>query len=231
MKRPSPLKRFTLKFTWLIICVVVVWHFRFHVSLALAQSLGPAQSPLAEASRARLPKSENFGVKLAAAALDRTKSTVRYDGAYVKLSYPNGDVPAETGVCTDEVIRSYRALGTDLQKLVHEDMVRNFGAYPKQWGLAKPDSNIDHRRVPNLQTFFKRHGKSLPVTTKIEDFLPGDLVTCTVPPHLPHICIVVPAPGGGPRPWVVHNIGQGPKIEDRLFEFPLTGHYRFAPGP
>ncbi len=171
----------------------------------------------------------SFAERLVQAAMERTQLTVRYEPAYVRLDYPNGDVPADTGVCTDEVIRSYRALGFDLQKLVHEDMKRAFAAYPKIWGLKSTDKNIDHRRVPNLQTFFKRRGTSLPVTQNAADYLPGDLITCTVPPHLPHIAIVVPAPVGGTTPWIVHNIGQGPKCENRLFEFPLTGHYRFHP--
>jgi uncharacterized protein YijF (DUF1287 family) len=171
----------------------------------------------------------SFAERLVQAAMERTKLTVRYEPAYVRLDYPNGDVPADTGVCTDEVIRSYRALGFDLQKLVHEDMKRAFAAYPKIWGLKSTDKNIDHRRVPNLQTFFKRRGTSLPVTQNAADYLPGDLITCTVPPHLPHIAIVVSAPNGGTTPWIVHNIGQGPQCENRLFEFPLTGHYRFHP--
>lgn len=170
-----------------------------------------------------------FADRLVDAALERTRHLVRYDPAYVKLDYPNGDVPADTGVCTDEVIRSYRALGIDLQKLVHEDMKRAFSSYPKVWGLKSTDRNIDHRRVPNLQTFFKRRGASLPVTQNAADYRPGDLITCTVPPHLPHIAIVVPAPDGDETPWIVHNIGRGPQCENRLFEFPLTGHYRFHP--
>ena len=171
----------------------------------------------------------SFAERLVQAALERVKHTVRYDPAYVVLTYPNGDVPADTGVCTDEVIRSYRALGIDLQKLVHEDMKRAFAAYPKIWGLRSTDKNIDHRRVPNLQTFFKRRGAALPVTQKAEDYLPGDIITCTVPENLPHIAIVVPASDGGTTPWIVHNIGQGPKHENRLFEFPITGHYRYHP--
>jgi hypothetical protein len=171
----------------------------------------------------------SFAERMVQAAMERTKLTVRYEPAYVRLDYPNGDVPADTGVCTDEIIRSYRQLGFDLQKLVHEDMKRAFAAYPKIWGLKSTDKNIDHRRVPNLQTFFKRRGASLPVTQNAADYRPGDLITCTVPPHLPHIAIVVPAPDGGETPWIVHNIGQGPKCENRLFEFPLTGHYRFHP--
>jgi len=170
-----------------------------------------------------------FAERLVQAAMERTRHTVRYDPAYVKLDYPNGDVPADTGVCTDEVIRAYRALGFDLQELVHEDMQRAFSAYPKHWGLSSTDKNIDHRRVPNLQTFFKRCGASLPVTQNAADYQPGDLITCTVAGRLPHISIVVPAPDGGATPWIVHNIGQGPKYENRLFEFPLTGHYRFHP--
>lgn len=170
-----------------------------------------------------------FAERLVEAGMERVKHTVRYDPAYVVLEYPNGDVPADTGVCTDEVIRSYRALGIDLQKLVHEDMKRAFAAYPKDWGLRTTDKNIDHRRVPNLQAFFKRRGAALPVTPKAEDYLPGDLITCTVAGRLPHIAIVVPAGDGGDTPWIVHNIGQGPKCENRLFEFPLTGHYRFHP--
>lgn len=170
-----------------------------------------------------------IALRLVQAAIERTQHVVRYDPAYVKLDYPGGDVPADTGVCTDVVIRSYRRLGIDLQELVHEDMKRAFAAYPKHWGLSSADKNIDHRRVPNLQTFFKRHGASLPVTQNAADYLPGDLITCTVAGRLPHIAIVVPAPDGGAVPWIVHNIGQGPQREDRLFEFPLTGHYRFHP--
>lgn len=171
----------------------------------------------------------SFAERLVQAAMERTRHTVRYDPAYVRLDYPGGDVPADTGVCTDEIIRSYRKLGIDLQKLVHEDMKRAFAAYPKIWRLKSTDKNIDHRRVPNLQTFFKRRGASLPVTQNAADYRPGDLITCTVPLNLPHIAIVVPAPDGGTTSWIVHNIGQGPKCENRLFEFPLTGHYRFHP--
>lgn len=170
-----------------------------------------------------------FADRLVKAALDRTTKSVRYDPAYVSIPYPNGDVPADTGVCTDVVIRSYRALGFDLQKLVHVDMKANFSAYPKDWGLSRTDTNIDHRRVPNLRTFFKRRGASLPVTQDPADYKPGDLITCTVAGRLPHIAIVVPSPDGGARPWIVHNIGAGPRLEDRLFEFPLTGHYRYHP--
>lgn len=199
------------------------------VQTARAQSLPELREVGTEKARGRLPDDGSFATKLSHAALDRTKEKVRYEPAYVRLSYPGGDVPSDTGVCTDEIIRCYRALGFDLQKLVHDDMKRNFSAYPKEWGLGKPDTNIDHRRVPNLQTFLERQGASLPVTKNAADYKPGDLITCIVPPHLPHIALVVPAPDGGPTPWVVHNIGWGPRLEDRLFFFELTGHYRWHP--
>jgi uncharacterized protein len=194
-----------------------------HGNPALAQAAQDAT----EMARSRLPQDDSVATKLCHAALDRTRQLVRYEPAYISLPYPGGDVPADTGVCTDEVIRAFRAVGFDLQKLVHEDMKQNFSAYPQEWGLRRPDPSIDHRRVPNLQAFFKRKGASLPVTTNPADYLSGDLITCTVPPHLPHIGLVVPAPDGTATPWVVHNIGRGPKLENRLFEFPLTGHYRW----
>ncbi len=152
--------------------------------------------------------------------------TVEYDGSYERLSYPGGDVPIERGVCTDVVIRALRHLDFDLQKEVHEDMKRNFSAYPKRWGLKRPDKNIDHRRVPNLQTFFKRRGWSRPVTQKAADYKPGDLVTCTVGGNLPHIMIVSDRKSKDGTPLIIHNIGAGTEEEDCLFTFPLTGHYR-----
>lgn len=199
------------------------------VVLGLFLAATSCRADLVKDSLNRVGKERTFAARLVAAALERPRHQVRYDGAYVKIPYPGGDVPTETGVCTDVVIRSYRALGIDLQKEVHEDMRRSFSSYPKNWGLTKPDTNIDHRRVPNLQAFFKRKGASLPVTQVAVDYRPGDLITCTVAGRLPHIAIVVPAPDGGETPWIVHNIGSGPQLENRLFEFPLTGHYRFHP--
>lgn len=172
-----------------------------------------------------------FYDRLAKAALERTKSFVRYDPAYVVLKYPGGDVPPETGVCTDVVIRSYRALGIDLQALVHEDMRRNFSRYPKNWGLSRPDKNIDHRRVPNLQRYFKRQGAALPVSDDEADYKAGDLVAWDLNGRgLTHIGIVVPAPEGESGVWIVHNIGAGPKLEQRLFDWKVLGHYRFGEG-
>ena len=165
---------------------------------------------------------------LVTAAREQVGKTVTYDPAYVSLKYPGGDVPEDRGVCTDVVIRALRkALSVDLQKTVHEDMAANFSAYPKQWGLKTTDKSIDHRRVPNLMTYLKRQGFSLPVSQKAEDFQPGDLVTCTVPPNLPHIMIVSDKKTADGVPLVIHNIGRGAQEEDCLFTYPLTGHYRW----
>ncbi len=170
--------------------------------------------------------------RLVAAANERTMHEVEYDGSYFKLDYPNGDVPAEKGVCTDEVIRSYRALGIDLQKEVHEDMKANFSRYPTKFGLTTTDTNIDHRRVPNVRVFFERKGKSLPITDEAADYKPGDIVTWDLNVSQTHIGIVVDAPSAVPgRYMIMHNIGAGPKIEDILFSWKITGHYRYTGPP
>jgi uncharacterized protein YijF (DUF1287 family) len=162
-------------------------------------------------------------------AFAQTRQQVVYDGAYRRIPYPGGDVPADRGVCTDVVIRAYRGIGVDLQQLVHEDMRRHFAAYPKLWGLARPDTNIDHRRVPNLQTFFTRRGAQLPVSTEAATYRPGDLVTWMLPGNLPHIGVVSNRRSeDGQRPLIVHNIGRGPQLEDMLFAYRMTGHYRFG---
>lgn len=167
---------------------------------------------------------------LVAAARAQVGVTLSYDPAYTKLAYPGGDVPLERGVCTDVVIRALRnAHGLDLQRLVHEDMRANFPAYPRNWGLKRPDRNIDHRRVPNLQCYFTRAGWALPITRKPADYLPGDLVTCLVGDKLPHIMIVSDRRDAAGIPLVVHNIGNGTQEENCLFLYPLTGHYRPRP--
>jgi uncharacterized protein YijF (DUF1287 family) len=162
--------------------------------------------------------------------------TLHYDPAYVRLAYPGGDVPPDRGVCTDVVIRAYRALGIDLQQRVHEDMRAHFGAYPQAWGLARPDRNIDHRRVPNLAVFFARQGAALPVSRNASDYRPGDLVTWRLPGNLPHIGLVSErraddAAGATheARPLILHNVGAGAQLEDVLFAWPVTGHYRYLP--
>jgi uncharacterized protein len=193
--------------------------------LLLTSTLTPAQEKSSVSHT-----QQQFLQKLVAAAIERTHHPVRYVSAYVRIPYPGGDVPADTGVCTDEIVRSYRALGIDLQKEIHEDMVRNFSSYPHKWRwlLARPDSNIDHRRVPNLMVFFSRKGEMLPMSTLAEDYSPGDLVTYDLGGGVPHIGIVVDrkSPQTG-RYMVVHNIGQGPRMEDVLFNWKITGHYRY----
>ena len=164
---------------------------------------------------------------IAIAARGQKGKTVRYDPSYRALAYPNGDAPLEVGVCTDVVVRALRtSLGMDLQKLVHEDMKRHFPDYPQLWGLKGPDKNIDHRRVPNLQHYFRRRGYELPISENPEDYEAGDFVTSLVPPNLPHIMIVSNRKNALGRPLVIHNIGAGVQEEDRLFEFRITGHYR-----
>jgi uncharacterized protein len=172
---------------------------------------------------------KDFATELVLAARERTKHFVIYDGAYRKIKYPMGDVPDNIGVCTDLIIRSYRKLGFDLQQLVHEDMRANFNLYPTHWGLKKPDTNIDHRRVPNLQVFFSRFGLKLPVTQKAEDYKPGDLVTWELGKFTPHIGIVSNKRTEEGRPYIIHNIGWGPKEDDMLFDYQITGHYRYHP--
>jgi uncharacterized protein len=177
-----------------------------------------------------LPLHAETGGKIVAAARKQIGVTLRYDPAYTSLGYPNGDVPPDRGVCTDVLIRAMRdGLSADLQKLVHEDMRDHFSAYPKQWGLSKPDRNIDHRRVPNLRVFLKRRGCELPLPKAGDSspFLPGDIVTCTVPPNLPHVMIVSDRKTGDGRPLVIHNIGGGAREENLLLGFPITGHYRW----
>jgi uncharacterized protein YijF (DUF1287 family) len=171
-----------------------------------------------------------FLKRLVAAAIEQTHHSVRYDPSYVGIPYPGGDVPADTGVCTDVVIRAYRAVGLDLQKEVHEDMKRNFSAYPRMAGsrARRPDANIDHRRVPILMVFFSRQGEVLKISARAEDYAPGDLVTWDLGGNVPHIGIVADQKSeASGRYMVVHNIGQGPRMEDVLFNWKITGHYRY----
>jgi uncharacterized protein YijF (DUF1287 family) len=169
----------------------------------------------------------DVGMRLVSAAREQIGKTVHYDPVYQSIRYPNGDLPIESGVCTDVIVRAFRAgLGLDLQKLVHEDMKCDFKKYPRKWGLKSPDKNIDHRRVENLQAYFDRRGWTIAVSNKADDYKPGDLVTCIVPPNLPHIMIVSDKESISGRPLVIHNIGAGTKEEDRLVEFKHTAHYR-----
>ena len=167
-----------------------------------------------------------FANPLVEAAKKRLEHFVVYDGSYQKIDYPMGDVSSTKGVCTDVIIRSYRTLNLDLQQLVHEDMKKHFDQYPTIWGLKKPDTNIDHRRVPNLETFFTRHGKSLPVTNQAVDYKPGHIVTWRLTgSNLPHIGIVSDQKAASGNYKIIHNIGWGPKIDDMLFDHPIQGHF------
>ena len=167
---------------------------------------------------------QTFAHKLAEASLQRTQSVVTYDGSYYAIAYPNGDIPKQLGVCTDVIIRAYRALDIDLQQLVHQDIKQNFNQYPSNriWGLTRPDTNIDHRRVPNLRAFFKRHGKVLTTEQDPEQYQLGDIVTWRLDNNLPHIGIIATAATLNSLPLVVHNIGAGPQLEDMLFDYKIT---------
>lgn len=169
-----------------------------------------------------------FGDRLAKAAGSLTAQKVTYDPAYFSIAYPNGDVPADKGVCTDVVIRAYRKMGIDLQKEVHEDMKKNFKLYPKIWGLKKTDTNIDHRRVPNLMMFFSRFGKVLSITQNPKDYFPGDIVCWDLGNGKTHIGIVSDKKSSvSHRYLMVHNIGSGQVLEDMLFSFKIIGHYQY----
>ena len=175
-----------------------------------------------------LQAQEGFQSRLADSALVLTEQHVVYDPAYVQLDYPNGDVPPDRGVCTDVVIRAYRKLGIDLQKEVHEDMRSNFQKYPKNWGLPGPDKNIDHRRVPNLMTYFSRHGTVKAKSRNASDYQPGDVVCWNLAGGITHIGIVSnELSEDGKRYQIVHNIGSGQVLEDMLFDFTIIGHYRY----
>jgi uncharacterized protein len=197
---------------------------------AVPAALLVAWEALAQSNSSSEARRQEFTQRLVAAAIERTHHVVRYDPAYVRIPYPGGDVPANTGVCTDEIIRSYRSAGVDLQKEVHEDMAQNFNLYPRKWRwlTSGPDSNIDHRRVPNLMVFFARKGESLALSARAEDYAPGDVVTWDLGGGVPHVGLVVDqksAPSG--RYMIVHNVGQGPRMEDVLFNWKITGHYRY----
>ena len=191
---------------------------RLLLTLGLVLSAGAAHADLAL-----------FGARVAAAAAEQAGRPGRYDPSYVALDFPMGDIPADRGVCSDVVIRSLRAVGIDLQALVHDDMNANFGAYPKHWGLKGPDANIDHRRAPNLEVFFTRRGWRLPPSRNPADYRAGDIVSWNLKGDdgfLPHIGVVTDRTGPSGRPLIAHNIGAGPKVEDVLFDWNITGRFR-----
>ena len=183
---------------------------------------GPVERPPAS-------ERERFTARLVEAAMERTTHRVLYDAAYVRIPYPGGDVPADKGVCSDEIVRIYRKVGIDLQQRVHEDMAKHFDKYPRLWSQSvEPDSNIDHRRVPNLMTFFMRHGETLPITKDPKDYLPGDVVCWDLGSGVTHIGMVVGEKSpDGKRRMIVHNVGAGPMMEDVLFTWKIIAHFRY----
>ena len=214
--------------------------FTLPIALALLLAFTGCQrhsGPSGSASEERVPPSsteqplpQNVSPQLKhllASAIEQTGITTGYDPAYVRLDYPGGDVPQETGVCSDVLVRAFRKAGIDLQKEVHEDMKVAWSSYPQRWGNSRPDSNIDHRRVLNLMTFFQRRGKELPTTTTRDDYLPGDIVSWDLGGGVPHIGIVSNLATESPKHFlIIHNIGAGARAEDVLFNWKITGHYR-----
>jgi uncharacterized protein YijF (DUF1287 family) len=171
----------------------------------------------------------DFQTRLSNAAIALTKNSVTYDPTYYKIPYPKGDVPANKGVCTDVIIRAYRTLGIDLQQLIHEDMTKNFSKYPQKWGRKTPDSNIDHRRVPNQMTFFSRFGKTKTATNNPVEYTPGDVVAWDLGHGLTHVGIVIDQKSADKKRYlIVHNIGNGQEISDCLFSFKIIGHYYYT---
>jgi uncharacterized protein YijF (DUF1287 family) len=167
--------------------------------------------------------------KVLANAREQLRVTTHYTQEYRVIPYPGGDMPADTGACTDVVIRAFRSAGVDLQKEVHEDMSANFSAYPQKWGMRSTDTSIDHRRVPNLQTFFTRKGRSLPVSSDGNNYKPGDVVTWDLDGKgMTHIGLISNDWNDRDKRYlIIHNIGGGVQEEDRLFSWKITGHYRY----
>jgi uncharacterized protein YijF (DUF1287 family) len=215
-----------LQTTWTRnLAAIILLLFSFSCSRGAAQinSGQPASGQASSPVEVKQPAVK----RLIDAAIDQTNYTKSYDPAYTRIAYPNGDVPMATGVCSDVVIRAFRKLDIDLQKEVHEDMAKNFSLYPNKWGLKRPDTNIDHRRVPNLMTYFKRKGKALSLTTNPQDYQPGDVVAWDLGGGITHIGLMTNLRGEDGRYQIVHNIGWGTRVEDRLFEWKIIGHYRY----
>ncbi len=220
-------------FYWCKYCPLKILYC-FFIVLLLSQckhekALGSLQSiiysPAVEVTT--IPNPKIIGEKISNAALNIIDPKIVYVAKYQKISFPGGDVPSHTGVCTDVVIRAFRQLGIDLQQEIHDDMKNNFAKYPKRWGLTKTDTNIDHRRVPNVEVFFERKGFKQKNSAVIEDYKPGDIVTWLIDGKMPHIGIVTHLKSASGTPLVVHNAGWGQVLEDWLFLHPMVGHYRY----
>lgn len=228
--RPQKPKRKNFFGGWVIILIAIgigVWFGKPLLPFLKAANVETSMKQ-ADVLVAKLRESANLGDKLAAAALSHSSDVVNFDRSYYKIDYPNGDVAANKGMASDVIIRSYRDLGTDLQVLVHEDMTENFRLYPQLWDATAPDTNIDHRRVENLQKFFERKGLIATTSREAADYKPGDLVVWSLANAEMHIGIVVPGPGNREKePWVVHNMGAGMKWENVLFDNSIQRHFRF----
>jgi uncharacterized protein len=215
----------------ILILITVIAALTAGCTSALVPSTSASKDSKRPANTKRILK-ENAtpNEKIIFGSVEQTSYTFTYDPSYVKIDYPMGDVPLDKGVCADVVVRAFRKAGIDLQKEVHEDMAHNFSAYPNRWGARRPDKNIDHRRVANLMTFFERKGKALDTSKDPKAYLPGDVVAWELDNGLLHIGMVIDEKDEGSRNYkIVHNIGQGARSEDVLFEWKIIGHYRFFP--
>lgn len=228
--RPQKPKRPNFFGGWVIVLIAVAMAFWFGKPLLpflKAAQVGPT-SEQAEIAISALEQSKDLGSKLAAAALFHSGEQVTYDSSYYKIGYPNGDVPPNKGVAADVIIRMYRKLGIDLQVLVHEDMEEHFRLYPQLWNATGTDTNIDHRRVANLQRFFERDGQTITASRDASDYHPGDIVVWSLANAEKHIGIVVPGPGErANEPWIVDNMGTGVKWENILFDYNIERHFRY----
>lgn len=222
------IRKIVCSLSLIVLFLTVACQTNFQSTAQTKETPAVAVSPVPQ--KPKLAETESGAVKkLLESAVEQTNLTKTYDPAYAVIPYPMGDVAAEKGVCTDVVIRAFRRAGVDLQKLVHEDMKGNFSVYPKKWGLKKPDTNIDHRRVPNLQTFFARQRKSLPITDRAENYQPGDVVAWDLDGKgLTHIGLVSNFYNETTRRYsIIHNIGAGTRAEDVIFDWKIIGHYRY----
>jgi hypothetical protein len=212
-----------------LILLTLGWSYSAACQQRVVRAVKPLRPPEQQTETRALPANSSPNLKLAIdGAVEQIGQTTSYDPSYQKLEYPNGDVPIETGVCSDVIVRAFRKSGIDFQKDVHEDMKSNFSLYPTRWGLKGTDANIDHRRVPNLQTYLARKGKSLTTLTGSENFLPGDVVTWDLGGGVDHVGLVVNVwSKPSQRYLIVHNIGAGTLMEDVLFAWKITGHYRY----
>lgn len=228
--RPEKPKRRNFFGGWVIIVIALGMGFWFGRPLIpfLKATQVVTSMENADLLISSLKESNGFGGGLAAAALAHSGEKITYDPSYYKIAYPNGDLPANKGVAADVIVRCYRSMGMDLQVLVHEDMSENFRGYPGLWGAAAPDTNIDHRRVANLQRFFEHKGRTITASRNASDYLPGDIVVWELGNAEKHIGIIVPGPGDrAEEAWVVHNMGAGVKWENILFDYSVQRHFRY----